>query len=58
MSCRRHIVESDGNPVKTPGELLSRLDEKEIGDTVGLTLIRDGKRTTVDIKLQGAPRSL
>ena len=48
------VVEIDGNPVKTPGELLSRLDEKEIGDTVRLTLIRDGKRANVDIKLQGA----
>jgi S1-C subfamily serine protease len=48
------IVEIDGKAVKTPGELLSRLDEKEIGDTVRLTLIRDGKRANVDIKLQGA----
>jgi S1-C subfamily serine protease len=48
------VVEIDGRAVKTPGELLSRLDEKEIGDTVRLTLIRDGKRMNVDIKLQGA----
>jgi len=51
------IVEIDGKPVKTPGELLSRLDEKEIGDTVRLTIVRDGKRSNVDIKLQGAQRT-
>jgi len=51
------IIEIDGKPVKTPGELLSRLDEKEIGDTVRLTIVRDGKRSNVDIKLQGAQRT-
>jgi S1-C subfamily serine protease len=51
------IIAIDGRAVKTPGELLSRLDERDIGDTVRLTLIRDSKQLTVDIKLQGDQRA-
>ncbi|MBC7983884.1 MAG: PDZ domain-containing protein, partial [Candidatus Obscuribacterales bacterium] len=48
------IVEMDGKAVRTPGELLSRLDEREVGDSARLTILRDSKRFTIEIKLQGA----
>jgi S1-C subfamily serine protease len=47
------IVAIDDHAVSTPSELNSRLDEHEIGDTVKITVVRDGKKMTVNIKLQG-----
>jgi S1-C subfamily serine protease len=38
------ILAVDGKDVETAGALVARLDEKKIGDTVTLTLLREGKR--------------
>jgi S1-C subfamily serine protease len=47
------IVEIDGKPVTKPSLMLSILDEREIGDRVKLTLLREGKKVQVDVQLQG-----
>jgi len=47
------IVELDGKAVTTPSGILSLLDEREIGDRVQLTLLRDGKKISVAVQLQG-----
>jgi len=52
------ITELDGKTITTPSNLLTQLDEREIGDEVALTILRDGKSSKVKVKLQGqAPRS-
>jgi S1-C subfamily serine protease len=48
------IVAIDDHAVGTPSELNSHLDEREIGDTAKITVVRDGKKMTFDIKLQGS----
>ncbi len=47
------IVDLDGKPVSTPSGMLSLLDDREIGDRVKLTLLRNGKKITVNVQLQG-----
>ncbi len=47
------IVEVDGKAVNKPSNMLSLLDEHEIGDRVRLTLLRQGKKTTLDVQLHG-----
>jgi S1-C subfamily serine protease len=46
------IVAIDGRPVASVGELLGRLDDFEVGDTVTLTVQRDGARREVEVTLQ------
>jgi S1-C subfamily serine protease len=48
------ITELNGKPVTSPSGVLSLLDEREVGDEVTLKILRDGKTTTVTVKLQGA----
>ena len=46
------IVAINGKPVRSVGELLARLDDYAVGDTVQVTLLRDGRRTDVPVVLQ------
>ena len=47
------IVAVDGSTVEGVARLLSRLDDHRVGDTVRLTVLRDGRRIEVDVTLQG-----
>ena len=44
----------DGREIESVARLLGRLDDYEVGQTVRLTVLRDGKRTEVPVTLQGA----
>jgi S1-C subfamily serine protease len=46
------IVAVDGTEVESVARLLARLDDHEVGETVRLTLLRDGRRTEIDVPLQ------
>ena len=48
------IVAVDGDEVESVARLLAALDDHQIGDTVRLTLLRNGQRTDVDVRLQAA----
>jgi len=48
------IIAIDNKAVSTPSELNSILDEHEIGDTVQITVMRDGKKLNARIQLQSA----
>jgi S1-C subfamily serine protease len=50
------IVAVNGQPVDSHARLQSRLDDHPIGSTVRVTLVRDGKRSDVNVTLQGAPQ--
>jgi len=50
------IVAIDGKAVASPSTVLSLLDEHEIGDSVKLTMLRDGKKIDASVILQGAQR--
>lgn len=45
------IVGVDGRDTLSTGALRNAIGAKQIGDTVGITLIRDGKKKTVDTKV-------
>jgi S1-C subfamily serine protease len=46
------IVAVDGKTVESVARLLSRLDDHQVGDTVRLTVLRDGRQVGVDVTLQ------
>lgn len=46
------IVAVAGRPVATVAELLSRLDDQEVGATIAITVIRNGERIELPITLQ------
>ena len=46
------ILEVDGTAVDGVARLRSRLDERRIGDTVRLTVLRDGRKSEVGVRLQ------
>jgi S1-C subfamily serine protease len=46
------VVAVDGKPVDSVGKLLARLDDYKVGDTVKLTVLRDGARSDVTVTLQ------
>jgi len=46
------IVGVENKPVTHVGELLGRLDDYKVGDTVRLTVLRNGNRTEVSVTLQ------
>jgi S1-C subfamily serine protease len=50
------IVEVNGTPVDSVARLLGRLDDHRVGETVRLTVLRDGKRTELSVTLQAATR--
>jgi S1-C subfamily serine protease len=49
------IVAVDGDPITTSAELQSAVDAKQPGDTMTLTVVRDGKRRTVEVTLAARP---
>jgi len=51
------IVEMDGKAVRAVPELSSYLDTKAVGDTVTLTVLRDGRTIKVDVTLGAWPAS-
>ena len=46
------ITAVDGRPVRRPGDIRRALMENEPGDTVPITVIRDGGEKTLDVTLQ------
>lgn len=46
------IVAVEGKPVDSVGKLLARLDDFKIGDTVRLSVIRDGATTSISASLE------
>ncbi len=50
------IVAIDDQPVRTFEELISYAENKKPGDIVVLTVIRDGQRIKIPVRLQEAPR--
>ena len=46
------VQEIDGKPVKSAADLLGRLGSYKPGDTVTLTVWRDGKTRKVRVRLQ------
>jgi serine protease Do len=46
------IVEFDGTSIHTPGKLQETVEEKEIGSTRKITVMREGKRVTLDVKMR------
>ena len=49
------IIEVDGQVTATGAQLRSRIGVKQIDDEVSLTILREGKRITLDVKV-GAPQ--
>ncbi len=49
------IVALDGEAMSSSAELQSAIDAKRPGDKVSLTILRDGKRQTVDVTLATRP---
>ncbi|MFG0332814.1 MAG: S1C family serine protease [Maioricimonas sp. JB049] len=49
------IVAFDGTPVTRAADLFAALDEAAVGETVTLTVIRDGEAVDVDLTLQPLP---
>ena len=48
------IVAINGRPVESVARLLARLDDHQVGDGVRLTILRDGRRLEVTVKLVGS----
>jgi S1-C subfamily serine protease len=48
------ILAVDGREVDTVAKLVARLDEKKAGETVKLTLLREGQKTEVAATLKAA----
>lgn len=46
------IVAIEGKAVDSTGKLLARLDDFKVGATVRLTILRDNKKTDIDVVLQ------
>jgi S1-C subfamily serine protease len=46
------IVAIDGQPVEEVGKLLSRLDDFRVGDTVTVSVLREGERVDIKVTLQ------
>ncbi len=46
------IVAVDGQPVDSVGRLLARLDDYQVGDTVQITVLREGRKIDVPVALQ------
>jgi S1-C subfamily serine protease len=49
------IVSADGQPLNDTDDLFRLLDKKQIGDTVSLQVYRDGRTSTIPVKLTVAP---
>ena len=49
------IVELDGDPITSGAELQRAVDARKPGDTVSLTVLRDGQRRTLSVTLAARP---
>jgi S1-C subfamily serine protease len=49
------IVAIDGQPVRRNSDLLDQLRQRQVGDTVTITVLRDGERRDIRVTLQPAP---
>ncbi|HUG90561.1 MAG TPA: trypsin-like peptidase domain-containing protein [Planctomycetaceae bacterium] len=49
------IVAIDGRPVRQTNELRSIIRGRRVGESVTLTLVREGERRDVEVRLQAAP---
>ena len=49
------IVAAGGKPIRNLNDLFRVLDSHEVGDTLPLTIIRDGAKTEVEVQLQALP---
>jgi S1-C subfamily serine protease len=49
------VIEADGNPIHTFADLLVTVAFKQPGDTLSLTILRDGQRQQVDVVLVPRP---
>ena len=49
------ITRFDGRPIATMDELIVAVRQSEVGDTITVVYIRDGKRQTVDVTLAERP---
>jgi len=49
------ITAVDGEPVRTTDDLLRIVDQHKVGDTVALTILREGKSTEVKVNLDPLP---
>ena len=52
------VVEFDGEAISTSAELQSAVDAKKPGDVVSLTVLRGGKRRTLDVTLGTRPERI
>ena len=52
------IIAVDGNPVESNDALLRALNRKRVGDTLELTIYRNGRTQRVRVKVGEAPRTL
>jgi S1-C subfamily serine protease len=50
------IVAIDGQKISNNDELLGVLDKHQVGETVNVEVMRNGRRTTVPVKLMEAPQ--
>ena len=49
------IVALDGKPINNVNDLYSALEQHKVGETVTVTIVRDGKRQDVPVLLQAEP---
>jgi serine protease Do len=49
------VVEVDGEPIADFAELLDETTKRNPGDTMALTILRDGQRIQVEIELDARP---
>jgi len=52
------VVELDGEPIRSMDDLILQVRRKQIGDTVDVGIIRDGKRQTLQMKVGTKPAEL
>ncbi|MDA7747152.1 Do family serine endopeptidase [Psychromonas sp.] len=52
------IIEVDGHSTTSTGQLRSQIGIKEIGDTIKVTLLRDGNKKNIDVKIGDAQNFL
>lgn len=52
------ILEFDGVPISTPGDLQGRVERASLQDSHKLVVVRDGEQLTFDVRVEGMPVSL
>ena len=52
------ITKLDGTAVESAAELRSQIDARKPGDTIRLTVVRNGETRTVEVKLGSRPDSV